>query len=104
MANPDDPAYVDVISRMYPTVDQLKRLSEASQIDRPIVMCEYAHAMGNSLGNLGEYWDLIRSKPNLIGGYIWDWIDQGLQTTDHDGRTSRTAVTLVTRPTTATFV
>ncbi len=53
MANPDDPAYVDVISRMYPTVDQLKRLSEASQIDRPIVMCEYAHAMGNSLGNLG---------------------------------------------------
>ncbi len=85
MANPDDPAYVDVVSRMYPTVDQLKNLSEANQIDRPIVMCEYAHAMGNSLGNLGEYWDLIRVKPNLIGGYIWDWIDQGLSTTNNDG-------------------
>lgn len=85
MANPDDPPYVDVISRMYPTVDQLRNLAEAEQIDRPIVMCEYAHAMGNSLGNLGEYWDLIREKPNLIGGFIWDWVDQGLLTKTEDG-------------------
>ncbi|KAA1261131.1 Beta-galactosidase [Rubripirellula obstinata] len=85
MANPDDPAYVDVISRMYPSVDQLRNLSEASRIRRPIVVCEYAHAMGNSLGNLGDYWDLIRSKPNLIGGYIWDWIDQGLVAKTSDG-------------------
>ncbi|WP_146399432.1 glycoside hydrolase family 2 TIM barrel-domain containing protein [Planctomycetes bacterium CA13] len=85
MANPNDPAYVDVISRMYPTVKQLQNLSEAPHIRRPIVMCEYAHAMGNSLGNLAEYWDVIRSKPNLIGGYIWDWVDQGLLTTNDDG-------------------
>lgn len=85
MANPDDPYYVDCLSRMYPTVEQLKTLSEATHITRPIVMCEYAHAMGNSLGNLGEFWDLIWSKPNLMGGYIWDWIDQGILTENEKG-------------------
>ncbi|WP_413431155.1 glycoside hydrolase family 2 TIM barrel-domain containing protein [Crateriforma spongiae] len=84
-ANPDDPAYVDCVSRMYTSVDQLRELADANHIHRPIVMCEYAHAMGNSLGNMKEYWDLIRSKPNLMGGYIWDWIDQGLQTTNEAG-------------------
>ncbi len=87
MANPTDPSYVDVISRMYPTVEQLQNLSDAPQIKRPIVMCEYAHAMGNSLGNLAEYWELIRSRPNLMGGYIWDWMDQGLETETADGTT-----------------
>ena len=85
MANPDDPPCVDCISRMYSTVDQLKGLAEADHITRPIVMCEYAHAMGNSLGNMTDYWDLIRSKPNLMGGYIWDWIDQGVLTKNKDG-------------------
>jgi beta-galactosidase len=85
MANPNDPKCVDVISRMYSSVDQLKGLAEAEHIKRPIVMCEYAHAMGNSLGNMTDYWDLIRSKPNLLGGFIWDWIDQGLLTTNEDG-------------------
>ena len=85
MANPNDPPYVDCISRMYSTVAQLKALSEAEHIKRPIVMCEYAHAMGNSLGNMTDYWDLIRSKPNLMGGYIWDWIDQGVLTKNKDG-------------------
>ncbi|WP_298363540.1 glycoside hydrolase family 2 TIM barrel-domain containing protein [uncultured Lutibacter sp.] len=84
-ANPDDPDYVDVLSRMYPEIYQLKAMSENKHIDRPIVMCEYAHAMGNSIGGLGEYWDLINSKPNLIGGFIWDMIDQGLETTNDKG-------------------
>ncbi|MDO6803552.1 glycoside hydrolase family 2 TIM barrel-domain containing protein [Wenyingzhuangia sp. 1_MG-2023] len=84
-ANPDDPYYVDVLSRMYPEIYQLKAMSESKHIDRPIVMCEYAHAMGNSIGNLGEYWDLIHAKKNLIGGFIWDMIDQGLETTTADG-------------------
>ncbi|MEI6890939.1 MAG: glycoside hydrolase family 2 TIM barrel-domain containing protein [Pontiella sp.] len=84
-ANPNDPTCVDCISRMYSSVAQLKALSEAEHIKRPIVMCEYAHAMGNSLGNMTDYWDLIRSKPNLLGGYIWDWIDQGLLTKNKDG-------------------
>ncbi|MDZ8117091.1 glycoside hydrolase family 2 TIM barrel-domain containing protein [Pontiella agarivorans] len=85
MANPDDPDYVDCISRMYASVDQLKGLADAKRLNRPIVECEYAHAMGNSLGNMTDYWDLIRSRPNLMGGYIWDWIDQGLLTTNENG-------------------
>ena len=84
-ANPDDPYYVDVLSRMYPEIYQLKTMSESQYINRPIVMCEYAHAMGNSIGGLGEYWDLINSKPNLIGGFIWDMKDQGLYQTNSKG-------------------
>lgn len=84
MANPDDPAYVDVISRMYPELEQLIALSSSVHITRPIIMCEYLHAMGNSIGGLTEYWDQIRQRPNLIGGFIWDMIDQGLEKTDRD--------------------
>ncbi|WP_240464848.1 glycoside hydrolase family 2 TIM barrel-domain containing protein [Paraferrimonas sp. SM1919] len=87
LANPNDPAFVDVISRMYPTIDELRGLSDSHYIDRPILMCEYAHAMGNSLGNLAEYWELVRERKNLIGGYIWDWIDQGIETTNQQGQT-----------------
>ncbi|MDO6760970.1 glycoside hydrolase family 2 TIM barrel-domain containing protein [Tamlana sp. 2_MG-2023] len=84
-ANPDDPKYVDVLSRMYPEIYQLEAMSVSKYIDRPIIMCEYAHAMGNSIGGLGEYWDLINSKKNLIGGFIWDMIDQGLEKKDKNG-------------------
>ena len=86
LANPDDTWYVDMVSRMYPTIDQLKGLSESPYIKRPIVMCEYAHSMGNSTGNLMEYWNVIHSKKNLMGGFIWDWIDQGISRTDDKGR------------------
>ncbi|MFR9587749.1 MAG: glycoside hydrolase family 2 TIM barrel-domain containing protein [Rikenellaceae bacterium] len=84
-ANPDDPAFVDVISRMYPELSQIVAQSESPYIDRPIIMCEYMHAMGNSMGGLGDYWDEIRSRKDLIGGYIWDMIDQGLLTTNDKG-------------------
>lgn len=87
MANPTDPSYVDVISRMYPSVDYLLGLSESSYIKRPILMCEYEHAMGNSMGGLVDFWDLIWEKPNLSGGYIWDWMDQGLETKTKEGDT-----------------
>ncbi|MDK2852977.1 MAG: beta-galactosidase, partial [Proteiniphilum sp.] len=53
--------------------------------DRPLILCEYAHAMGNSLGNFTEYWDIIRKYPLLQGGFIWDWVDQGLVKIDEDG-------------------
>ena len=86
MANPTDPDYVDVISRMYPTPEQLEGLANSPYIHRPILMCEYAHAMGNSLGDLKAYWDLIYEYPNLIGGFIWDWMDQGILQTDEKGR------------------
>ena len=47
---------------------------------RPLILCEYAHAMGNSTGNFSEYWDLMYSQPQLQGGFIWDWVDQGIRT------------------------
>ncbi|MER2491266.1 glycoside hydrolase family 2 TIM barrel-domain containing protein [Catenovulum sediminis] len=87
LANPTDPPFVDVISRMYPSLEQLKGLADSPYIKRPILMCEYAHAMGNSLGNLAEYWDMVWSHDNLIGGYIWDWIDQGIEKKADNGKT-----------------
>ena len=45
---------------------------------RPLVLCEYAHSMGNSTGNLDSYWRLIRSRSEMQGGFLWDWVDQGL--------------------------
>ncbi|MBU2869439.1 glycoside hydrolase family 2 TIM barrel-domain containing protein [Colwellia sp. E2M01] len=87
MANPTDPPYVDVISRMYPSIEYLKGMSDNPYMKRPILMCEYEHAMGNSMGNLDEFWDLIYQRKNLIGGYIWDWMDQGLEHKTEGGET-----------------
>ncbi|BAX80559.1 glycoside hydrolase family 2 TIM barrel-domain containing protein [Labilibaculum antarcticum] len=85
-SNPDDPDYVDVVSRMYPDLSQLVNMSNSAHITRPIIMCEYLHAMGNSIGGLVDYWDEIRARPNLIGGFIWDMIDQGLEKTNESGQ------------------
>jgi beta-galactosidase len=85
-ARPHDPYYVDMISRMYARIPEIIRLATDPDDNRPMVLCEYSHAMGNSVGNLKEYWDAIRSHKRLIGGFIWDWADQGLRKTDADGR------------------
>lgn len=84
-ANPNDPPYVDVISRMYTRVDQLLDLARNPDLDRPVFMCEYAHSMGNSTGGMQDYWDAIRANDNLLGGHIWDWVDQGILQTRPDG-------------------
>ena len=76
---------VDVLSRMYLSPKDLKSLSENENSNRPVFLCEYAHAMGNSLGNFKEYWELIHSDKRLTGGFIWDYIDQGLWKTDENG-------------------
>ncbi|HCO95569.1 MAG TPA: glycoside hydrolase family 2, partial [Phycisphaerales bacterium] len=81
-----DPYYVNMISRMYARIPQIIRLATDPDDNRPMVLCEYAHAMGNSVGNLKEYWDAIRSHKRLIGGFIWDWADQGLRKTGADGK------------------
>jgi len=52
---------------------------------RPVILCEYAHAMGNSLGNFADYWQVFREHPRLQGGFIWDWVDQGLEKVAADG-------------------
>ena len=86
MANPDDPAYVDILSRMYPTLEELEFLAEWPYVSRPVLLCEYAHSMGNSTGGLNDYWTLIRRHKRLLGGHIWDWIDQGIERRDASGR------------------
>jgi len=58
----------------------------ASNPSKPLIMSEYAHIMGNSLGNFKEYWDVIESKPNLQGGFIWEWIDQSIDTVKNGKR------------------
>ncbi|ALW85310.1 beta-galactosidase [Hymenobacter sedentarius] len=73
----------DIVCPMYPGMGSMQRYAAATDKKRPFIMCEYSHAMGNSNGNFQEYWDLIRSKPHLQGGFIWDWVDQGLQADDH---------------------
>jgi len=76
---------VDVISVMYPTIERLAKLAEDPNDDRPIIMCEYAHSMGNSTGNLKEYWETINKYRRLRGGFIWDWVDQGILRKTDDG-------------------
>ena len=83
---PKDYWYVDMISRMYARIPEIIRLATDPIDNRPMVLCEYSHAMGNSVGNLKEYWDAIRSHKRLIGGFIWDWADQGLRKKAADGK------------------
>ena len=75
----------DIVAIMYPSADYLARYAREPQT-RPYIMCEYAHAMGNSCGGLSNYWDTIYQYPQLQGGCIWDWVDQGLLTKDAQGR------------------
>jgi beta-galactosidase len=71
----------DIISPMYPPLEVLEQWdhdTEVSDDPRPLIMCEYSHAMGNSNGSLSDYWDVIRSSRGIQGGWIWDWVDQAL--------------------------
>ena len=63
---------------MYPTVDRVKNEANNNWANKPYFMCEYAHAMGNAVGNLKEYWDAIESSKLGIGGCIWDFVDQSI--------------------------
>ena len=67
----------DIDSQMYPDLNDMVRRDQNGS-DRPYFICEYAHAMGNSLGNLAEYWEIIENSKRLIGGCIWDWVDQAV--------------------------
>ena len=67
----------DIESTMYPSVRALAQAGEQPSA-KPFFMCEYAHAMGNAIGNLREYWDVIAAHKRLIGGCIWEWVDQGV--------------------------
>ncbi|MBD3422699.1 MAG: DUF4981 domain-containing protein [Chitinivibrionales bacterium] len=76
----------DIICPMYPNPAYLIEWSQRkSEQRRPLIMCEYSHAMGNSNGGLADYWDAIYSNHGLQGGFIWDWVDQGLRLVDKQG-------------------
>ncbi|MGM9768556.1 MAG: glycoside hydrolase family 2 TIM barrel-domain containing protein [Candidatus Cryptobacteroides sp.] len=69
-------AYSDFYSKMYPNMEWMDAYSHG--LDKPMFICEYAHAMGNAIGNLDLYWKSIRNSSCIIGGCIWDWVDQAI--------------------------
>lgn len=72
----------DMDSRMYPSIESMIEQDEQPR-NKPYFLCEYAHAMGNAIGNLEEYWDYIEHhSKRMIGGCIWDWVDQGINMPD----------------------
>ena len=89
---------VDMVSMMYPSVQKIQeKVLQNPQENRPMVLCEYTHAMGNSCGDIGDYWALIRENDQLMGGFVWEWADHAIKTekgflyggdfgeTEHDG-------------------
>ena len=90
--------YVDMVSMMYPSIEKIKvDVLENPKETRPFVLCEYTHAMGNSCGDIWDYWQLINSNDQLMGGFVWEWADHAIKTekgflyggdfgeTEHDG-------------------
>ncbi len=79
----------DVVCPMYASVEQITEWAEwahrTNADDRPLILCEYSHAMGNSNGGLADYWDAFWTHDALSGGFVWDWRDQGLRETTDDG-------------------
>jgi beta-galactosidase len=76
----------DIVSPMYAPVALLEEWAETTEDDRPFIMCEFSHAMGNSNGSLCDYWALVERYKGLQGGFIWDWVDQGIEAFDSSGR------------------
>ncbi|MGY5958144.1 beta-galactosidase [Kosakonia sp. BK9b] len=89
-------AATDIVCPMYARVDQdqpfpavpkwsIKKWIGLPDETRPLILCEYAHAMGNSFGGFAKYWQAFRATPRLQGGFVWDWVDQALSKTDASG-------------------
>lgn len=92
-----DSAATDIICPMYARVDQdqpfpqvpkwsIKKWIGMPEEHRPLILCEYAHAMGNSFGGFPKYWQAFRQHPRLQGGFVWDWVDQSLTRYDDNGQ------------------
>ena len=75
----------DIMCPMYVSVDGCRDYVHSKNANRPLIQCEYAHAMGNSMGGFKEYWDLVRAEPLYQGGFIWDFVDQAIRSTSKDG-------------------
>ena len=71
---------IDVLSMMYPSVELIKStVLDNPEETRPFVLCEYTHAMGNSCGDISEYWDLIYNNEQMMGAFVWEWADHGIK-------------------------
>jgi beta-galactosidase len=77
--------HTDIVCPMYALIEEIEAYAKDARNDRPLILCEYAHAMGNSTGNLQEYWDVIEKYPKLQGAFVWDWVDQGILKTNETG-------------------
>ena len=87
----------DVFSVMYPSIESLEATNEGKpwacnwrktgdkMLDKPFILCEYAHAMGNGPGNLKEYWDIFYAKRRIQGGCVWEWCDHAIRVKDERG-------------------
>lgn len=75
----------DIVSTMYSPIELLEAWDAGTDDDRPFILCEFSHAMGNSNGSLSDYWAAIEKGRGLQGGFIWDWVDQGLAAFDDKG-------------------
>jgi beta-galactosidase len=78
--------YVDIFAPMYDDVPKMIDYARDPAFTQPLILCEYAHAMGNSLGDLEGYWETMRRFPKLQGGFVWDWVDQTMLLKDKDRR------------------
>jgi beta-galactosidase len=78
--------YVDIYAPMYDDIEKMADYAQDPRYKQPMIQCEYAHAMGNSLGNLEDYWQVIRAHKKLQGGFVWDWVDQSVYAKDEKGR------------------
>ena len=78
--------HTDIICPMYPDMEDFRRYAERENMRKPYIMCEFAHAMGNSTGNFREFFDIMKLGPHMQGGFIWDWVDQGIDAIERDGR------------------
>ncbi|MHB1485000.1 MAG: glycoside hydrolase family 2 TIM barrel-domain containing protein [Saccharofermentanales bacterium] len=83
--NPDTSS-IDIESRMYASPDDIRALALDDKITKPVFLCEYCHSMGNSPGDLKDYWDVIYKHDKLMGGCVWEWCDHGIQTKTIDGK------------------
>jgi beta-galactosidase len=79
-------AATDVVCPMYPTIESIVAWAKRGVDSRPLIMCEYSHAMGNSNGSFDDYWNAVRENHGLQGGFIWEWIDHGMLSKAKNGR------------------
>ena len=72
---------VDMVSMMYPSFEKIREdILDNPKETRPFVLCEYTHAMGNSCGDIAEYWEMIYNNEQMMGGFVWEWADHGIKT------------------------